>query len=383
METLSPILQKVVPLRHELHQYPELSGQEINTAESILEFMESSRPDRIARQVGGHGLILTYDSGKEGLHLMFRAELDALPIQEKNTLSYQSRYPDSGHLCGHDGHMSIVAGLGLYFGRFRPERGKVSLLFQPAEETGEGAQQVINSRAWQRNKPDFLFALHNLPGYPVGKVLVKENVFTAASQGMCSILEGATAHAARPEQAKSPALAISDIIKDFHKFGDSGVAYQDFVLLTVVHVLMGTPTYGITPGYAELRATLRSFRNEDIHQLQHWAEETVSKRAEQYGLDFHFQYNEIFPATVNHPEAFEVLSKVLQRMEADVAYLNTPFRWSEDFGSYSRDCKTCFFCLGAGENKPDLHHENYDFPDEITSVAMQIFFSIADYLLKP
>jgi len=382
METLSPILQKVIPLRQELHQHPELSGEEINTAELILAFLEPSQPDRIEKQVGGHGMIFSYDSGKEGLHVMFRAELDALRIQEKNDLTYQSRYPERGHLCGHDGHMSIIAGLGLHFGDVRPKRGKISLLFQSAEETGEGALGVVNSKAWRRNKPDYLFALHNLPGFPVGKVVLKDDVFAAASQGMCSTLEGSTAHAALPEQATSPALTLSHIIQDFQGFGQSDMIYHDFVLLTVVHALLGSPTYGITPGYAELRATLRSFRNEDINMLQNWAEQVVKKRAEAAGLRYDFQYGEIFPATVNHPEAFQILSEVTQRMGLEAQRLNTPFRWSEDFGHYSRDCKTCFFGLGAGEDKPDLHHENYDFPDEITAGAIQVFSSIANYLLS-
>ncbi len=381
MEEMSPILQKVIPLRHELHQHPELSGQEVNTAENILAFMEQSQPDRIEKQVGGHGLMLTYDSGKEGLHLMFRAELDALPIQEKNELSYQSRYPDRGHLCGHDGHMSIMAGLGLHYGRSRPARGKISLLFQPAEETGEGALQVIRSSVWQRNKPDFMFALHNLPGFPLSRVLLKGDVFAAASQGMLSVLGGATAHAARPEQAISPALPLSYIIQDLKNFNQAGIGYRDFVMVTVVHALLGTPTYGITPGYAEVRATLRSFWNEDINHLQQWAESIVQQRAEAAGLTYDFSYSEIFPATVNHPEAYEVLMKVLAHTKMDVQYLDTPFRWSEDFGYFSRDCKTCFFGIGAGEDKPGLHHENYDYPDEITAGAMQIFVAIAEYLL--
>ena len=381
MEKLSPILQKVIPLRHELHQHPELSGQEINTAESILEFMEQSYPDHIERHVGGHGLILTYDSGKEGHHLMFRAELDALPIQEINDIAYKSRYPRRSHLCGHDGHMSIMAGLGLHYGHYRPAKGKVSLLFQPAEETGEGALEVIKSKAWARNKPDYLFAMHNLPGFPAGKVLVKDDVFAAASQGMLSTLKGATAHAARPEQAKSPALPLSLIIQDFKQFADSWVIYHDFVLLTVVHALLGTPSYGITPGYAELRTTLRSFRNDDINLLQQWAEKVVQKRAEAAGLNYEFEYSEIFPATVNHPEAFQLLLKVLDQMDLEVQHLDKPFRWSEDFGYYARDCKTCFFGMGAGEGQPDLHHENYNYPDEITGRAMQIFISIAEYLL--
>lgn len=381
MEKLSPIIEKVIPLRHELHAHPELSGHEINTADAILNFLNSSEPDHVHTNVGGHGLILTYDSGQAGPHLMFRAELDALRIEERNDIPYKSRFPERGHLCGHDGHMSILSGLGLYLGENRPKKGKVSLLFQPAEETGEGGLQVVESEAWKQNTPDYLFALHNLPGYPLRKILIKPGIFAAASQGMLATLRGSTAHAARPEQAKSPALALSHIIQELHNFKSSEVIYDDFVLLTVVHALLGTPSFGITPGLAELRVTLRSFRNEDMSSLQHWAEEIVKLNAKSSGLAYDFQYSEVFPATINHPEAYQILNDTLNQLKVQTEVLDTPFRWSEDFGYYTRDCKTCFFGLGSGVNKPDLHHENYDFPDEITETGLQVFTAIIDQLL--
>ncbi len=382
MENLTSILPKVVALRHELHQHPELSGQEASTSDLIMSFLRESQPDVVCSQVGGHGLIFGYESGQPGPHLMFRAELDALPIQEKNNLPYISRHPECAHLCGHDGHMSILAGLGLHLGQFRPQKGRVSLLFQPAEETGEGAGEVLKSEAWKNNVPDYLFALHNLPGFAPGSVLIKENIFAAASKGMKTTFKGATAHAARPEQARSPALALSRCIQDWLKLDQSeDIAFEDFTLLTVVHAVLGTPSFGITPGYAELRATLRSFSNEDMHRLQQWAESKVAARAEEERLEYDFSYSEVFPATINHPEAFRILKKVLANLDMDVQTLDTPFRWSEDFGYFSRDCKTCFFGLGAGKDKPDLHHENYDFPDEITATGLKIFSSITSHLL--
>lgn len=381
MEDLSPILEKVIPLRHELHQHPELSRQEINTADTILRFLQSTQPDKIHSHVGGHGLIFTYASGQPGPHLMFRAELDGLRIQEQNHIPYRSRFPERGHLCGHDGHMSIIAGLGHYFGNKRPTNGKVSLLFQPAEETGEGGLQVVQSQAWLDDKPDYLFALHNLPGFPARRILVKPGIFAAASQGLTANLRGTTSHAARPEQAKSPALALSQIIQELHEFRSADLTYEDFVLLTIVHALLGTPSFGITPGHAELRVTLRSFRNEDMAQLQHWVEEVIAQRAVTAGLKHDFQYSEVFPATINHPEAYRILCDAIAILEMDSQVLDTPFRWSEDFGYYTRDCKTCFFGLGAGENKPDLHHENYDFPDELIATGIQVFTAIAKTLL--
>jgi amidohydrolase len=347
----------------------------------VQHFLEASRPDFISEQVGGHGLIFTYDSGQPGPHVMFRAELDALPIEEKSELAYRSHYPGHGHLCGHDGHMAILSGLGMYLSRQKPARGKLSLLFQPAEETGEGAARVIESEAWTTNTPDYLFALHNLPGFPEGELLLKDDVFAAASQGMKSVFRGKTAHAARPEQARSPALALSRCIEDFHQLSQADIHFGDFTLLTVVHAILGTPSFGITPGYGELRATLRSFSNEDMHLLQQWAETQVQRRAEEEKLAFAFDYSEVFPATINHPEAYGLLQQVVGELQLAHRYLDTPFRWSEDFGYYSRDCKCCFFGLGAGEDKPDLHHENFDFADPITETGIRVFSAIAMRLL--
>ncbi len=382
MENLSSsILQKIVPLRHELHQHPELSGQEMNTADTILNFLEPTQADLVHKNVGGHGLIFTYESGQPGPHLMFRAELDALRIEERSVLDYRSRFLERGHLCGHDGHMSILAGLGHYFGDKRPVKGKVSLLFQPAEETGEGGLQVIESEAWKGNQPDYLFALHNLPGFPLQQVLIKPGIFAAASQGLSAHLRGTTSHAARPEQAKSPALVLSQAIQDLHGFNPDDPLYEDFVLLTVVYALLGTPNFGITPGSAELGVTLRSFRNEDMSQLQQWVEEVVAQKAKQADLSYDFQYAEVFPATINHPEAYQMLLDTMNTLDVGYQILEEPFRWSEDFGYYTRDCKTCFFGLGAGEYRPDLHHENYDFPDEIMATGLEVFLGIARQIL--
>lgn len=382
MEDLAPILEKVVSLRHQLHQHPELSGQEMHTAATILDFLEPTQPDQVHKNVGGHGLIFTYDSGQSGPHLMFRAELDGLRIQEQNHhIAYRSLFPERGHLCGHDGHMAILAGLGCYFGNKKPAKGKVSLLFQPAEETGEGAHRVIQSTAWKEHQPDYLFGLHNLPGFPTDQVLIKPGIFAAASKGLTATLTGTTAHAARPEQAKSPALALGQIIQDLHDFRSADLVYEDFVLLTIVHALLGTPSFGITPGHAELRVTLRSFRNEDMTQLQQWVEAAIAKRANACGLQYNFQYSEVFPATINHPEAYQVLRNAVASLEVDSRMLDTPFRWSEDFGYYSRDCKSCFFGLGAGQGKPDLHHENYDFPDKIITKGLEVLITITNQML--
>lgn len=139
-------LVELIELRHRLHRRPEISGEERATAAEIVAALEPTRPDGIVTGLGGHGVAAIYEGREPGPTVMVRAELDALPIEELSDLPHRSQVPGKGHLCGHDGHMTILAGLARGLGRARPQRGRAVLLFQPAEETGAGAAAVMPIR---------------------------------------------------------------------------------------------------------------------------------------------------------------------------------------------------------------------------------------------
>lgn len=189
----------LVNLRKDLHRNPELAGQEKRTSEKILESIKKFNPDEIISGIAGRGLVFIFNGREEGRTILFRSELDALPINEQNDFEYRSRKENVAHKCGHDGHMTILAGLASLLKSERPDKGKVVLLFQPAEETGEGAYAVLNDEKFAQIKPDYVFALHNLPGFMAGSVVVKPGIFAAASKGMIIKLHGKTSHASEPE----------------------------------------------------------------------------------------------------------------------------------------------------------------------------------------
>src|SRR5690606_13990317 len=147
-----------------LHQNPEISGFEENTAATVRAFLLKQNPTKIETQIGGHGIMATWHGNKPGKKLLFRAELDALPIQEKSKLPYSSIINNVAHLCGHDGHTAILCALATKLNQ-QNFSGEVSLLFQPAEETGQGAQLVLQSNQFKNLNFNYVFALHNLPGY--------------------------------------------------------------------------------------------------------------------------------------------------------------------------------------------------------------------------
>jgi amidohydrolase len=193
-------LQDVINLRHTFHRYPELSNLEFETSRRVSSFFEKLSPDQEI-SISDTGKAFVFDSGKLGETLVFRCELDALPIQEKSNQAYRSSIPGVSHLCGHDGHMAVIARLGQLISEKPPTTGKVVLLFQPAEENHLGAKDVVESPAFHSLTPDYIFALHNIPGVKKNTVMLKTGSFSAASCGMTIKLEGRTSHAAEPQNA--------------------------------------------------------------------------------------------------------------------------------------------------------------------------------------
>jgi len=146
MQLSNQDIADLVAFRRELHRHPEISNEEEETARRVVAFLAGTKPDEVLTGLGGHGVAVVYDSGRPGPTVLFRSELDALPIEELSGVQHASTVPGKSHMCGHDGHTTILAALGRQFGRARPATGRVVLMFQPAEETGNGAAGVVSGR---------------------------------------------------------------------------------------------------------------------------------------------------------------------------------------------------------------------------------------------
>ncbi|MGM0408294.1 MAG: amidohydrolase, partial [Bacteroidota bacterium] len=371
-----------IKLRHELHKHPEPSDSEAQTALRIINFMESYHPDQILTELGGHGVAVVFKSGVEGPSVLFRCELDALPIDDLIDEDYRSQNPGVGHKCGHDGHMSIIAGLADAFSKNKPKAGQVILLFQPSEENGQGAFRVVNDPKFKQLKVDYAFALHNLPGIKKGAVLLGEKNFASASKGMIIKLTGKTSHAGEPENGNSPAIAMANIVKDLTSLPDKKETFSDFTLVTVIHARLGEIAFGTTPGYAEVMATLRSYTNSDMEILTKLAEEIAIKNAKESKLKFDISYVEEFPATINDTKQVKHLEDVAQTYNIEYKYLEKPYKWSEDFAHFTLQFPGALFGLGSGLDQPQLHNPDYDFPDEIIENGVKMFYGIFNQLIK-
>ncbi len=231
--------RKVVALRRELHAHPELSGLEEQTAARLKSFLETYRPDQLHTGVGGHGLLAVFDSGRRGQTVAIRCELDALPIEEPNDIPHRSTRKGVSHKCGHDGHMAAVAALAALVRRLGLPCGRVVLLFQAAEESGEGARAMLRDPRFTDLNTDCIFAFHNLPKHPASEVVVRAGTFACASVGLVARFEGAGTHSSYPEHGRSPAPAVAGLIAALGKIAAETNDPDSLSLVTVTQAQVG------------------------------------------------------------------------------------------------------------------------------------------------
>jgi amidohydrolase len=368
-------------LRRLLHQHPEISGQEVETAARIAAELHALGVDRVLTGLGGHGVAGVIEGASEGPTVLFRAELDALPIQELDGPDWISTVPGKGHLCGHDGHMVMLLGLGRVLMRDRPKCGRVVLMFQPAEEDGSGARAVVADPAFAEVSPDWAFAIHNEPGRSFGTVSARAGLMNCASQGLKVTLSGKTAHAADPEDGVSPAPALAELIPGLTALGAGGALDEAFRLVTVTHVSMGAPTFGIAPGEAVIFATLRTGFDGPMADLSTVARQLCEGVAAQHGLKVGFEVEDDFAASINDPEATDIAERAMEALGIAHGDADLPMRASEDFGVFGWSAKAAMLCLGPGEDHAALHNPDYDFPDDLIPIGVSIFEQIARDLL--
>lgn len=368
-------IKSIIELRHLLHSEPELSNHEFDTSEKISHFFHALNPDSEVN-IASTGKIFIFDGETNGTTLMFRAELDALPITEVSGVEYASENKGVAHSCGHDGHMAIVAGLAQKISQNKPHKGRVAFLFQPAEEIEQGARDVVNDPGFQSIEPDYIFALHNIPGLPKNNICTKYGSFAAASKGLTIKLTGKTSHAAEPEMGISPVHAIQHIVNELSELINNKTQFKDLTLLTFIHIQMGEIAFGTSPGYAEIRITLRAFLNEDMDFLTERVEQIIGRIAQKEKLELEMEYSEIFPALVNNDKCVEIIKQAAIENGLTSTEMEKPFKWSEDFSYYSMRYNAGFFGLGAGEETPNLHNLDYNFPDDIIESGITMFYSI-------
>lgn len=371
-------------IRHALHEHPQTAGCEEYAHDTIVKHLQGLHPDKVYTHVGGHGVIAVWGKNPQAPTVAFRADTDALPI---------------GHRCGHDGHTTILLRLAELVDENIStfQRINIVLLWQPAEETGTGSRAILDTGILQQYNIKAFYALHNIPGYPLGTVVLCPHTFAAASTGVVYRLDGRETHASTPEMGINPGLAVSEIIQSFAQFNNlppaaKSIDLDDWIYglprsretntfrqATLICIRIGAPAFGTSAGHGEVMFTLRAFTNDAMERLLADANDTVNEIASKHGLNVSRTLVEPFRATENNPDCVENVRKTA-KLNTEHYTLNTkdePFRWSEDFAEYLLQFPGAMFGIGSGEKQPELHHPSYDFPDALIEPAAQLFFRLA------
>jgi amidohydrolase len=376
VELQESLVQQLYQIRRHLHQYPELSFQEFATCDFLCSRLnEWGIP---YKRVGDTGLVVDIvgENGK-GLHIGLRADMDALPIQEKTGLSFSSLNHGVMHACGHDGHMTILLGT-VYqlYQRKNMFRGRVRCIFQPGEEADGAAEKMIEQGVLSNPSIDEMLALHLWPHLPFGTVGVRYGAMTASCDTFAIEIEGKGGHSARPHQAID-AIAVSGHVLQ-------GISYlvmkeANPVDPVVVHIgkIQGGSATNIVADRVLLEGTTRAVSKETRERVKERLVELVEQMVTSFGAKAKVTYSEGHPPVINDREVTKAFVESVEELLGSEAVhlLTEPSMGADDFGAFAERVPSTYFRLGiCREGVPchDLHHPAFQFDDQIIPLGVKI-----------
>ena len=379
MSAISDALaQRMVALRRDLHAHPELSMQEIRTGRVIADGLRAAGYD-VTTGVAETGVIATLRGARPGRHIVLRADMDALPLQEATGLPYASQTPDVMHACGHDGHTAMLFGAALALREQPPAYGQVTFLFQPAEEKSGGARRVMDGQ-WLK-EPELFFAFHIDPRHPVGEVVVQSGPVSGWQDSVTVEVRGKGGHAARPHLAVDAILLAAD----FLVMAQSAVSRRANPAAAAVFTIgniQGGQAANIIADHVTLRGTLRtqepSTRQAIIDALQGLAANLGQSRGGQITVTI----REGAPAVINSEPAVGLARAAAAAVvgEKGIVGLLEPNLASEDFSYYLTHAKGCYMRLGARigtADNPPIHSATFNFDEAALRVGAAIWVQLA------
>lgn len=363
-------------IRHQLHRMAESSNEETKTSAFIRHELERLAPTKILTFPKGNHLLAEFDFGDDGKTVLLRADMDAVRVNETLELPYKSETESVSHKCGHDGHSTIMLRVAEMLHEKPLPSGKVLLLFQGAEETGEGARQILDSGILDAYSIDRAYALHNIPAEKTGTIICKPGSFTCSVISCDIVLTGKTAHAAEPWNAVSPFAAAHRITDFVLSMNQRDVQRDDFCVATLIEFRVGSQAYGVAAGDGVLRFTIRT--REDTHLQQIISEIESKAKAEAVSDNLHcdIRWIEYFAASNNAEKAVESVKECADSLNFTYQEKPIPFFWGEDFGLFTQHYPGALFGLGSGTEQPPLHHPDFDFPDEIVETGAEMFYAL-------
>jgi amidohydrolase len=374
-QSVQSLGSELAETRHHLHQHPELSDCEEQTARFVTERLRALGLE-VREQVGGHGVVAELKGARPGRTFALRADMDALPIEEANEVPYRSQNPGVMHACGHDGHTTTLLGTAkLLTGMRDALKGTVRFIFQPAEETVGGAKRMCEQGAMEG--VEGIVALHGWPQVGIGQIGVKAGPMMASSDTFDITVKGKGAHAAYPHQSIDPIVIGAQIVTALQTISSREFDPNEPVVVTVGKFHAGT-AYNVIPGSAAIAGTVRTLSRE----ARAAAPEQVRRIAE--GIcaagraTCEFTYRLGTPPVLNDPATAELIREVGNEVLGADNVVSIPHSsmGAEDFAMYLEHAPGAMFRLGLGDVSP-IHTPTFNFDDRALPIGVELFSRIA------
>ena len=397
MKLIEPILAQaaaITQLRRDIHAHPELCYEEVRTADLVAaRLTEWGIPiQRGLGTTGVVGIVHGRDGGKSGRALGLRADMDALPMTEFNTFAHASTHPGKMHACGHDGHTAMLLAAAQHFAQQRDFDGTVYLIFQPAEEGGGGAREMIKDGLFEQFPMEAVFGMHNWPGMAVGQFAVSPGPVMASSNEFRISITGKGGHAALPHMGIDPVPIACQVVQGFQTILTRNKKPVDAGVISVTMIHAGEAT-NVIPDSCEIQGTVRTFSFEVLDLIERRMQEIAEGVSAAFGARCDFAFRRNYPPTINTPYEAEFARRVMAGIVGeDRALPQEPTLGAEDFSFMllEKPGAYCFIANGDGAHRGSyaggghdagpctLHNPHYDFNDELIPLGGTYWVRLAE-----
>jgi amidohydrolase len=380
----------IAALRRDIHAHPELCFEEQRTADLVaLKLTEWGIP--IHRGMGTTGVVGIVKNGTSGRALGLRADMDALPMQEFNTFGHASRHAGKMHACGHDGHTAMLLAAAQHFARNRNFDGTVYLIFQPAEEGGGGAREMIKDGLFEEFPMEAVFGMHNWPGEQIGRFAVSAGPVMASSNEFKITIRGKGSHAALPHNGIDPVPIACQMVQGFQTIISRNKKPIDAGVISVTMIHAGEAT-NVVPDFCELQGTVRTFSIEVLNLIENRMKQIAEHTCAAFDASCEFEFVRNYPPTINSaPEAEFARQVMADIVGATNVAVQEPTMGAEDF-AYMLQAKPGAYCfiangdgshreMGHGAGPCMLHNPSYDFNDDLIPLGATYWVRLAEQWL--
>lgn len=375
----------MIAWRRDIHCFPELAFKEHRTASKVKDVLTQYGLE-VHSAIAGTGVVAVLKGRRpdKGRAVMFRADMDALPVVELSDVEHRSQHDGVMHACGHDGHTAMLLGAACYLARNNDFSGTLYFVFQPAEENFAGAKAMLDDGFLERFPAQMAFGIHNWPALAAGKAAVTTGPVMASHDTFDIVVDGAGGHAACPEEGRDPVLAIAQVVTALHTIVSRAISPLDAGVISITALSTGN-SYNAIPSTAALKGTVRFLTAEQGAILRQRIEEVVRGIALSSGCDIRLDYVPRYPPTVNSVSEADIARECLASVPGVTEILNglPPSMCAEDFSFFLEKLPGCYIWLGnSSDSSSDmLHSPYYDFNDDILIKGANYWVSLTNKLM--